>query len=392
MNQKWKNNILEIFQKKYSKNPELFVKSPSRINIIGEHIDYLGGDVLPANIDLYIYGAFTKSKTIDFYSSNFNQDNIKSNEIKEKFKFKKENSFMNYVLGCYQVLWDNGYKIGGFSAVVHSEIPTSSGLSSSAAFGVLIIKGISTLYGYNIDNVEVSKLFKEVENNFMNLKNGIMDQFIIANGKANNLMLLNTSTLEFKNFPVELDDYNFLVINSKKPRNLIESKYNERVEETSEALKIINQKYNYSNLCSIPIAKKEECLSLITNPIIKKRTKYAIEEQMRVKNMIEALTKKDFLRMGEILNEGHEALKNEYEVSCEESDFINKFGNSINGVLGIRMTGAGFGGCSIALINKKNNKEFKEKLSLEYKNKFNYECEIYEINVVDGARCFKPNN
>lgn len=392
MNQTWKNNIENLFLETYRKKPEIVSIAPSRINIIGEHIDYLGGNVFPGNVSLHIYGAFSKSDDIQFFSQNFPKDPIYKVKLKDHYKFNKDSSFMNYVLGCYQILVDKGYKIGGFSATVNSEIPSSSGLSSSAAFGVMILKGISTLYGYEIDFVEIAKLFKEVENNFMNLKNGIMDQFIIANGIKDHLMLLNTSNLKFENYKLDLGDYNFLIINSKKPRNLIESKYNERVQETSEALKIINKKYNYPNLCSIPIEKMNDILSLLDDPILKKRTKYAIEEQDRVKRMIDALQKNNYEEMGKILNSAHQALKNEYEVSCAELDFINEVGNKIDGVLGIRMTGAGFGGCLIALVKKDYNKKFKDKIVKEYKNKFGFECEVYEANIVDGARSFKSDN
>lgn len=384
-----KDKMKELFYKIYKTNPEKYVLSPSRINIIGEHIDYLGGNVLPGNIDLYIRGALSKSDKIEVYSTSFEEDNIRSIEIQDNFKYEKKNSFLNYVLGCFQILKNHGYQIGGFKLLVDSEIPTSSGLSSSASFGIMVLKGISELYNHHIDPVELAKLFKEVENGFMNLKNGIMDQFIIANGKENNFMLLNTSTLEYKNFQFDLNDYNFLVINSKKPRNLIDSKYNERVAETTKALEEINKKYNYKNLCSIPIEKRDEALSCIKDSIIKKRAKYAIEEQERVKNFVVALTeKKDFEKCGKILNEAHNALKNEYEVSCDELNYINEVGNSIDGVVGVRMTGAGFGGCLIALMKKTANEVFKKELVQKYTKKFGYPCEVYEVEVVDGTSCY----
>lgn len=389
MNQTIKNKIENIFVNSFNKKPSLYVLSPSRINIIGEHIDYLGGNVFPCNINLYISAAFAKSDLIEVYSTNFEGEKVRRIEIKDEFKYNKDYSYLNYVLGCFQTLKNHNYDVKGFSLVVDSQIPTASGLSSSASFGIMVLKGISELYGYKIHNVELAKLFKEVENNFMNLKNGIMDQFVIANGKKNNLMLLNTNTLNYTNYPFNLDDYNFLVINSKKPRNLIDSKYNERVSETTLALKQINTKYNYENLCSIPVSELDNVLSLIDDPTIKKRAKYAIEEQSRVNQFIEAINKKNFKECGNILNKAHNALKTEYEVSCAELDFVNEVGNKIDGVLGVRMTGAGFGGCLIALVHKTKNDIFKKELETKYEQKFGYACEVYGIEVVDGTSCFK---
>ncbi len=381
--------VEKFFKLIYNEEPTDFVISPSRINVIGEHIDYLGGKVLPGAIDLYMTCAIKKADSICFTSMNFDTKGYKEFELNQPIVYKPENEYLNYVLGCYKVLKDHGYKVGGFKTVVDSQIPLSSGLSSSAAFGVLVITGIATVYDLKISKVEIAKLFKEVENNFMNLKNGIMDQFIIANGTKNNLMLLDTSTLEFKHIPFNLGDNCFLIINSKKPRNLISSKYNERVAETTEALKIINQKYNFKNLCAIPFEQMDDVLKLIDDPKLKARTRYAIEENNRVNKLVDAIQKSQFEEVGKLLNEGHQGLKNDYEVTSDELDFIHNEGNKIKGVLGVRMTGAGFGGCLIALMNKNATEEFKKILPEKYKKEFGYECEIYETNIVDGATSFK---
>ncbi len=383
-----KDYIRNQFTEVFKEEPDIAVISPSRINIIGEHIDYLGGNVFPGAIGLYMRAGLKKDQNISFASLNFKKDGIRQYDLSKPVVYDKNNSFLNYVLGCYKILNDNGYKVGGFKCLVDSEIPLSSGLSSSAAFGVMLIKGLSELYGHHIDNVEIAKLFKQVENGFMNLKNGIMDQFVIANGKKDMLMLLNTSTLEFEYIPFDLGKYNILIINSKKPRNLIESKYNERVAETTEGLKIINEKYNYENICSIPFEKKDEVLALLKDPKIKSRVKYAIEEQHRVNELVVAIKNNDFVKVGKILNEGHKGLKEDYEVTSPELDFVNEEGNKVPGVLGVRMTGAGFGGCLIALIEESQNDEFIEFLQPKYKDKFGYDCEIYSARIVDGAKLY----
>jgi galactokinase len=381
-----KENLIKTHKELFGVEPQTTILSPSRINIIGEHIDYLGGNVLPANIDLYMMGTFSKSDCFEIYSDNFQDAGIRKVEDQKNFKYDKTRGFLNYVLGCVQILRDNNFEVGGVSVAVSSIIPPSSGLSSSASFGVLIIKGLLKVYGYEVNGIEVAKLFKEVENKFMNLKNGIMDQFIIANGIENNLMLLNTSTLQFSNYEINLGDYQFVVFNTKKQRDLVGSKYNERVEETSKGLELINQTNTYENLTSIPLSKLDNELEKISNEIIKKRVKFAVEEQNRVNDFISLLPLNDYVAMGKILNEGHKGLKELYEVSCDESDFIVDQANAIDGILGARMTGAGFGGCVIVLTHKNSVKTLEQELVKKYNDKFGYPCEMYVIKVVDCAK------
>lgn len=380
------DNLNKIHFNLFKKMPETIILSPSRINIIGEHIDYLGGNVLPANISLYMLGMFSKNNSFEIYSDNFKEMGIKKIDDDVNFQYDDSHGFLNYVLGCIQTLRNHGFNIGGASISISSSIPPSSGLSSSASFGVLIMKGLLILYGYDVNGIEIAKLFKEVENKFMNLKNGIMDQFIIANGVENNLMLLNTSTLDFLNYEINLGDYELVVFNTKKQRELIDSKYNERVNETSKGLQQINSKNNYDNLTSIPLNKMEEILKLIDSETIKKRVKFAIQEQNRVNNFVELLLKNDYKGMGQILNEGHLGLKDLYEVSCPELDFIVEHSNKINGVLGARMTGAGFGGCAIVLVHKDIIPKLENEIVNLYKNEFGYACEMYIVKVVDSAK------
>ncbi len=382
------SQLVEIHKTLFGELPEIKVISPSRINIIGEHIDYLGGNVFPANIDLNMVGFFSKSNNISMYSHNFKKDGVRFIADQNEFSYNKNNGFLNYVVGCLQILRDEGYKVGGFNASINSDIPASSGLSSSA-FGVLIMKGITELYGVHLDGIEIAKLFKKVENRFMNLKNGIMDQFIIANGIKDHAMLLDTSTLNYENFKINLGEYKFVVLNTNKPRDLIDSKYNERVDETTKALKLINKKNSYENLCSIPMSQKESVLKLVKDPTLRKRAKYAIEEQERVRMFMKAIKDMDIKKMGMILNQGHAGLRDLYEVSCPESDLIQETANEVEGVAGARMTGAGFGGCLIALVKKDSIEEMKNKVIKKYAGKYGYKCEIYETEISDSTRLIK---
>lgn len=381
-----KKELILTHKSLFKENHEVLILAPSRINIIGEHIDYLGGSVLPANINLYMMGTFSKAKKFSIYSENYKNFGIKIFEDKKEYFYDKSNGFSNYLLGCIQILREHNYNIKGANITVFSAIPTSSGLSSSAAFGVLIIKGLLNLYEYKVDNIEIAILFKKVENQYMNLKNGIMDQFIISNGIKNNLMLLNTSTLKFTHHKINLDNYEFVIFNTRKKRDLIDSKYNERVFETKKALDIINIKNNYDNLTDIPFEKLETTLELINDETIKKRVRFVVEEQNRVAKFIENLNDNNYERMGKILNEGHKGLRDLYEVSCKELDFIVDSALKINGVLGARMVGAGFGGCAIVFINKNNITELKNNIVKKYRKYFGFSCEMYRIKVVDCAK------
>lgn len=380
------DTLIKKHQELFNANKIVKVQAPARINIIGEHIDYLGGLVLPANVNLYMYGIFSKAENIAMYSENFNDLGIIQTENAEHFTFNPHNEFMNYALGCVEILRRHNYPIGGFHLSIASTIPCASGLSSSAAFGVMMITGLAKLYGHQIDNVKKAVLFKEVENNFMHLKNGIMDQFVIANGSKDHLMCLNTSTLQFTNLPIHLGEFEFVIFNSKRPRNLISSKYNERVEETAKGLEIINQNYNFAHVCDIPYELQNDVLELISDPVIAKRIRYAIEEQHRVKNMLIAIKNNDYILMGRILNEGHHGVQYDYEISCPESDFIQSTLRNLPDVLGARMTGAGFGGCLIALVNKKVIPSLNQLVIKPYNEKFHHGGEMYQIEVVDCAK------
>lgn len=378
--------LIKKHQTLYKTDQIVKVEAPARINVIGEHIDYLGGLVLPANVNLYMYGLFSKADDIAMYSENFDDLGVIQAVNTEHFSFNPRNEFMNYALGCVEILRKHNYVIGGFNLTITSTIPCASGLSSSAAFGIMMITGLAKLYGHKIDNKTKAILFKEVENNFMHLKNGIMDQFVIANGSKNHLMCLNTSTLEFTNLPIHLGDYEFVIFNSKRPRNLISSKYNERVEETTQGLRMINQEYNFTHVCDIPYELRSDVLELIGDPIIAKRIRYAIEEQHRVESMLIAIKNDDYKAMGKILNEGHHGVQYDYEISCAETDFIQSTLRNLPGVLGARMTGAGFGGCLIALVDKKIISSLNKLVIEPYNEKFHHGGEMYQIEVVDCAK------
>lgn len=362
--------------------------SPGRINLIGEHIDYVGGEVMPAAITLGIDAYASKSDDINVYSVGISEE-WTNEKVSINFESGKFEGFMSYIKGIYNVLGKKfGDKVGGINIVMNSTLPLASGLSSSAAFGVLIISAINNLYNLGISNEDKAILFKDVENNFLGLKNGIMDQFAIAVGKENNFIKLNCDTLEYSYFSSELKNKKFLILNSKKPRNLVESKYNERVEELATASDILQKDFKFNCLVELK-DQEDEILKSLTDDTLKRRVKHVVTEAKRVDAMANALADDNGQEMGEILNQGHASLRDDYEVSCPELDFIQENIIKLSGVLGARMVGAGFGGCVLTLIDNNFDSKMINDMKSSYKQKFGYEFEDYEVLIGDGTREIK---
>ena len=359
-------------------------RAPARINLIGEHIDYNGGLVLPACVNLYLT-AFVKYRNdnkIRFFSRGFNgyiETTLDDLEYSKRFKWAI------YPIGLFYILSKKGYKFErGLDIYYESEIPSGSGLSSSAA--ILDVTGllISNIYNLNLSLLDIVYAAKAVENDYCKLKSGIMDQAIIALGKKNNALLLDCNTMNYEYKNMILDDYMFVILKTNKPRKLVESKYNERVEECNKALSIIKTKYKVDNLCMLNPKDLPDIKLLLNDDILYRRVKHVVLEQARVIDFSNALGKGDINSLGRLLNESHESLKNDYEVTGIHLDTIVEAANKF-GAVGARMTGAGFGGCGIALI-KKDNKDFKDKVIKYYSEKLGIIPDVYMINIVDGIK------
>ena len=359
-------------------------RAPARINLIGEHIDYNGGLVLPACVNLYLtaFVKYRKDNKIRFFSRGFNgyiETTLDDLEYSKRFKWAI------YPIGLFYILSKKGYEFKhGLDIYYESEIPSGSGLSSSAA--ILDVTGllISNIYNLNLSLLDIVYAAKAVENDYCNLKSGIMDQAIIALGKKNNALLLDCNTMNYEYKNMILDDYMFVILKTNKPRKLVESKYNERVEECNKALSIIKTKYKVDNLCMLNPNDLPDIKLLLNDDILYRRVKHVVLEQARVIDFSNALGKGDINSLGRLLNESHESLKNDYEVTGIHLDTIVEAANKF-GAVGARMTGAGFGGCGIALI-KKDNKDFKDKVIKYYSEKLGIIPDVYMINIVDGIK------
>jgi galactokinase len=356
---------------------------PGRVNLIGEHIDYLGGDVLPAAISLGIYGTFglTDNSLVRIHSTDFNETvSFNVNELPSS----RQNHWSDYVLGVLDDAKAKGFAITGFDLLLESTLPKGSGLSSSAALEVLIYYSLFKLFESREPNrSELALDCQQIENNFVGVNCGIMDQFAVANGKENHAVKLNCETLEHSHIPVKLGAYSLVIINSNKPRQLAESAYNQRRAECDEALKVLqDHKVSIKNLVDTNLND----ILLIENETIRRRAKHAITENQRVQKSAKALSNNEIEEFGQLMNASHQSLKSDFEVSCRELDFIVDHLQQQKACLGARMTGAGFGGCCIAIIQTKEVDVVSEQLISEYSKTFGFAPSVFSCDPSDGVR------
>lgn len=377
--------LKEKFRDSFSEDGRLFF-APSRINIIGEHIDYNGGRVLPCAIEIGTYGIAKKNSnnSLRLYSLNTNS----GKEVSlENLEYQPELGWVNYVVGLYKYLKKDYEHICGIDAVIYGNIPTGSGLSSSASLEMLFGIIVNELFDLNISKKDMALLGMKVENKHLGLNTGIMDQFAISVGKRGHAINLDTSTLDYEYIKVDLKDNVLVILNTNKPRNLAVSKYNERRAETQEALKIIS---NYAEICNLAelskLDNREELLNKIKDKTLRNRAIHVVEENLRVNEMIEAMKNDDYLKMGKILDASHKSLRDLYEVTGKELDSIVEAANQSEYTLGARMTGAGFGGCAIALVKREGLKEFNKTVKENYRLATGLNGDIIISDIVGGPR------
>ncbi len=361
-------------------------KAPARINIIGEHIDYNGGYVLPCAINPGCYTGLRKRKDKNIVIKDINNSEtivLKANIFN---KFNRKNTWSNYPAGVLNEFYRLGFKLNsGLDVLFFSDIPIGSGLSSSAAFTVSFAYGLSYFLGFFIDKKEIALLCKRAENNFVGVSCGIMDQFASALSKKGSAMLLDCANLNYSYIPFNMDNYVMVVIDSNKKRQLTESKYNERTRECKIALKILNKKIKVNNLCSITPAVFEKNKKLIHDEKFLKRIKHVIYEHERVKCAAIALKKNDFGQLGKLLVKSHISLRDNYEVTGYELDSLFEIAINQKGCAGSRMTGAGFGGCTINIVRKDCIYDFKKNVLEQYRKKTGLYPDFYVCEAEDGA-------
>ncbi len=351
---------------------KVFIKSPGRVNLIGEHTDYNGGYVLPCainlSVNLYFENCSEKSNvTSDLgYSMIFNTS--------EKYQ-KSQKHWENYVLGVVNELKHIKKTINNFKCNITSSLPSGAGISSSSALVCGLIKGISILNNIELDNSKIISLSRNVEHKYIGVLGGIMDQYTILNAKKNKAILLNCDNLERKFIKLNLKDYELLLLDTNIKHNLANTEYNSRVDECKQALEIINKVVdaNYSNLSKVSIDDITKSKNALKNKIYR-RALFVFKENERTIKSAEHLEKNNLNQFGRLMYESHNGLKNNYEVSCKELDFLVEYTKQYNSILGARMMGGGFGGCTINLINKKFTKKFIRLIKKQYK--LNYKLDL----------------
>jgi galactokinase len=381
--QKLKNTFLERYGSTSEKIGVYF--APGRVNLIGEHTDYNGGYVLPCALSFgtYLLIRKTQDERLHFSSLNFDFScQIELSKADEKIGAE----WVNFPLGIIDQLAQNGHKISGLEFMYFGDIPNEAGLSSSASIEVVTVFALNAIFGFGLTKWDMIDLAQKCEHDFIGVKCGIMDQFAVTMGRMDHALFLNCLTLEYETVPIILGDYRFLIINSNKSRDLASSKYNERVGECAEAVQNINKELNIEYLGQLDLNTFREVEHLIQNPVNKKRTFHVVNENYRVKESVSALREKDLKRFGTLMNASHKSLRDDYEVTGKELDTLVELAWACEGVIGARMTGAGFGGCTVNLVHKDFLEPTIESIKLNYRQLTGLEPLFYQTDIGDGVR------
>ena len=381
-------HLEQKFQEVFGAPAEKLFFAPGRVNLIGEHTDYNGGNVFPCAIDKGTYGLVSKRADRKFrmYSENFASLGIMEFTLDELTNDKKHD-WANYPKGVIKMFLEAGQKIdAGFDILFSGNIPNGAGLSSSASIEMLTAIVLKDLFQLTIDPVEMAQLGKKTENLFIGVNSGIMDQFAVAMGKKDHDILLDCNTLKYDYVPVVLKDEVIVIANTNKRRGLADSKYNERRAECDEALAELQTKLPIKALGELSIEDFEANKDLIKSPIRQKRAKHAVYENQRTLKAQKELSAGNLAEFGKLMNQSHISLRDDYEVTGVELDTLAALAWEQPGVVGSRMTGAGFGGCTVSIVKKDKVDDFIKNVGEAYKNKIGYAADFYIASVSDGAK------
>ena len=364
---------------------DITIESPGRINLIGEHIDYNGGHVLPAAINKKIKLSLRKnnSNSCEILSANYD----KSFRIQLDRLQNSEEEWQNYVIGVLHYINElKPNELKGFDCIIESDLPSGSGISSSAALECGIAKGVCELFKIKLTDFEIITLAQKAEHNFVGTKCGIMDQFAVVKGKDNHLILLNCDTIDYKMIEANFYPYKIVLLNTNVSHNLASSEYNVRREECNVALQTIQKKHpDYKNLSSIPINIVKSYSDVLPTNIYN-RAYFVCEENQRTINAVKCLEDNNLLDFGRLMYKSHKGLQNLYKVSCPELDYLVESTQNLGYVLGSRMMGGGFGGCTINIVHEDNVEDFVSEMSKLYFEKFNIKLTSIITTISDGTK------
>lgn len=385
-----KAKLLKKFEEIYGNSEDAKVYfAPGRVNLIGEHTDYNGGHVFPCALTIGTYGAARKrnDRKIHFYSMNLDRCGVVEASLDELVN-KEEYNWANYPVGVVWAFTEKGYSFDfGFDMVIWGNIPNGSGLSSSASLEVLtgvILKDLFQIEEVTMTDIALYGQYSE--NNFNGCNCGIMDQFAVAMGKKDNAIFLDTSTLNYEYAPVVLEDAKIIITNSKVKHSLVDSAYNQRRQECTDALAELKTVADIETLGDLDEDSFYKYKDAIKDPIRFKRAKHAVLENQRTIRAVAALREGNLNLFGELMNQSHISLRDDYEVSCEEIDILVDLAWKIPGVIGSRITGGGFGGCTVSIVKNDAVDTFTSTIGKAYMEKVGHEAEFYIVDIGDGAR------
>jgi galactokinase len=376
--------LLDRFKQIYGEGDYSIFFAPGRVNLIGEHTDYNGGFVLPCALGFgtILIIKYNTSNRMRLASTNFDfQADLALEEISDKIR----SEWVNYPLGVIGQFVKRGIKMRGFDMLFSGDIPNGAGLSSSASIEIATAVALDDMLQSHFDRIELVKIGRAAENEFVGMNCGIMDQFAVGMGRKNSALYLNCRTLDYENVEMNLQGYSIVIANTNKRRELADSKYNERVSECTIALEALRMEKPMIDLSDIDLAGFTAAQKRIGDNTIRRRARHVISENERVKNAVIALKKGDLCTFGQLMNQSHQSLKEDYEVTGLELDTIVGLAQSVKGVIGARMTGAGFGGCSVNIVKTGNVDEFIEFVGTNYKERTGLTADFYLASLGDGA-------
>lgn len=380
------NKFKESFFEKYGNRdiePVLFF-SPGRVNLIGEHTDYNGGYVFPCalNYGTYLCLRKTSNKVMNFSTLNFTSDD---SEAYNGLFINKSKRWINYPLGVMNEFIKKGIELSGLELLYFGDVPNGAGLSSSASIEMVTAVALNDLFGAGLSTLELVKMSQRAENEFVGMNCGIMDQFAVGFGKKDHAIFLNCDSLVYENVPVILNDNSLIIINTNKRRGLTDSKYNERRGECDKAVELLQKYKKIRNLSELSVTETEILSDYIKDPVVVKRAKHVITENGRVLEAVKVLKENNISRFGELMNQSHDSLKDDYEVTGSELDALVYEARKLPGVVGSRMTGAGFGGCTVSIVKKSEIDNFIPGLKSAYTRITGLVPDFYLPEIGNGA-------
>lgn len=379
--------LFDKYQDTFAAQGQDLFFSPGRINVIGEHTDYNGGHVFPCAISLGTYGVYgaREDDQVQLFSGNMEGDVVSFAITDEAPEEAEDRKWANYFKGMLVYLRQKGFKIDhGFNLYVYGNLPYGAGLSSSASIEMLMGQVLKDEFNLDVDQIDLVKLGQKTENDFVGLNSGIMDQFAVGMGKKDNAIFLDCNTLEYKYMPLELGDYEIVIMSTNKKHSLAASAYNDRVAECGEALKRLQNKFDINSLGEIDEDTFDEYSYLLNDETLLKRTRHAVFENQRTIQATKAMTDGDLEKLGRLINASHVSLHFDYEVSGTELDTLAEAAWQQPGVLGARMIGGGFAGSAIAIVKKDQAENLKQKVGEIYREKVGYDASFYDAEIVDG--------